>query len=131
VSTFAPIPKEVEAIGREVFKAALKVHQELGPGLLESTYRACVMYELAKKGISSRAEVAIPVIYEEMHLEIGYRVDLLVDDCVIVEFKCVDGIHPRHQAQIITYLKLSGRRLGFLINFHEPLLKDGFRRFVV
>ncbi len=108
----------------------MRVHTELGPGLLESTYQACLQHELAKAGLRSDAQVALPVIYEGVKLEVGYRVDLLVEDLVVVELKSVDAIAPIHQAQLLSYLKLSGKSLGLLINFNVVHLKDGIKRFV-
>jgi GxxExxY protein len=108
----------------------MRVHSELGPGLLESTYTACLQHELKKAGFRAESQVGLPVYYDGVKLELGYRIDLLVENVVIVELKSVDGISPVHQAQIISYLKLSGRFLGLLINFNVVHLKDGIRRFV-
>ena len=120
----------VQEISHVVITAAMRVHSELGPGLLESTYTACLQYELRKAGFRSDAQVGLPVVYDGVKLDIGYRIDLLVEDLVIVELKSVDAIAPVHQAQIISYLKLSGRSLGLLINFNVVHLKDGIKRFV-
>jgi GxxExxY protein len=120
----------VQEISHVVITAAMRVHSELGPGLLESTYTACLQYELRKAGLKSDAQVGLPVVYDGVKLDIGYRIDLLVEDLVIVELKSVDAIAPVHQAQIISYLKLSGRSLGLLINFSVVHLKDGIKRFV-
>ena len=108
----------------------MRVHSELGPGLLESTYQACLQYELREKGIRSEAQVGLPVVYRGAKLELGYRMDLLVENLVIVEIKSVEGISPVHQAQVISYLKLSGRSIGLLINFNVVHLKDVIKRFV-
>ena len=120
----------VQEISHVVITAAMRVHSELGPGLMESTYTACLQYELRKAGLKSDAQVGLPVVYDGVKLDIGYRIDLLVEDLVIVELKSVDAIAPVHQAQIISYLKLSGRSLGLLINFNVVHLKDGIKRFV-
>jgi GxxExxY protein len=120
----------VQEISHAVITAPMRVHSELGPGLLESTYTACLQYELRKAGLRSDAQVGLPVVYDGVKLDIGYRIDLLVEDLVIVELKSVEAIAPVHQAQIISYLKLSGRSLGLLINFNVPHLKDGIKRFV-
>ena len=120
----------VQEISHVVITAAMRVHSELGPGLLESTYTACLQYELRKAGLKSDAQVGLPVVYDGVKLDNGYRIDLLVEDLVIVELKSVDAIAPVHQAQIISYLKLSGRSLGLLINFNVVHLKDGIKRFV-
>ena len=108
----------------------MKVHTELGPGLLESAYKACLQHELHRAGIRSRLEVGLPVVYCGVKLDLGYRMDLLVEDVVIVEVKSVEGISPVHQAQVISYLKLSGRSIALLINFNVVHLKDGIKRFV-
>ena len=117
-------------ISHAVITAAMRVHSELGPGLLESTYTACLQHELKKAGLKSDAQVGLPVVYDGVKLDLGCRIDLLVEDLVIVELKSVDAIAPVHQAQIISYLKLSGRSLGLLINFNVAHLKDGIKRFV-
>jgi GxxExxY protein len=119
-----------QEISHAVITAATRVHSELGPGLLESTYTACLQYELRKAGFMSNAQVGLPVVYDGVKLDVGYRIDLLVENLVIVELKSVDAIAPVHQAQIISYLKLSGRCLGLLINFNVAHLKDGIKRFV-
>lgn len=120
----------VQEISHAVITAAMRVHSELGPGLLESTYTACLQHELKKAGLRSDAQVGLPVVYDGVKLDLGYRIDLLVEDLVIVELKSVDAIAPVHQAQIISYLKLSGRSLGLLINFNVAHLRDGIKRFV-
>ena len=107
----------------------MRVHTALGAGLLESTYTACLQHELQKGGFQAHTQVALPVTYD-VKLDLGYRIDLLVEDIVIVELKSVDAIAPIHQAQLLSYLKLSGRPLGLLINFNVVHLKDGIQRFV-
>ncbi|MGZ4816339.1 MAG: GxxExxY protein [Terriglobales bacterium] len=119
-----------QEVSHAVITAAMKVHSELGAGLLESAYLACLHYELSAAGVQSTCQVGLPVVYRGVKLEIGYRMDLLVEDLVVVEIKSVDAISSVHQAQIISYLKLSGRSLGLLINFNVVHLKDGIRRFV-
>ena len=118
-------------ISHAIITAAMRVHTELGPGLLESTYTACLQYELRKMGLRALVQVGLPVVYDGVKLDLGYRIDLLVEDLVIVELKSVDAIAPIHQAQILSYLKLSGKSLGLLINFNVVHLKDGLKRFVV
>ncbi|MBV8206595.1 MAG: GxxExxY protein [Acidobacteria bacterium] len=118
-------------VSRVIVDAAMKVHSALGPGLLESAYKACLKHEIEKRGLSVRTEVPLPVIYEDVKLELGYRLDLLVSELVIVEVKAIEALAPIHQAQIISYLKLSGKSLGLLINFHVAHLKNGIRRFVL
>jgi GxxExxY protein len=117
-------------IGRILVNAALQVHRNTGPGLLESTYQACLEYELRRSGLHTESEVALPVIYDEVKLECGYRIDLWLEQKVIVEVKSVDALNDIHLGQILTYLKLSGSKLGFLINFNVPLIKEGIRRVV-
>ena len=107
------------------------MHTALGPGLLESTYEACLRQELRLQELDVKTQVALPVVYEGIKLDIGYRIDMLVEGSVVVEVKSVDGIAPIHQAQILSYLKLSGRGLGLLINFNVVHLKDGIKRFVM
>jgi GxxExxY protein len=131
VSDHAPLDPKLNAIGRAIYDAAFEVHRQLGPGLLESVYKACLAKELALRGMSVRMEVPVPLIYRDMHLETGFRIDMLVNELVVLEAKGVEAIHPVHEAQLLTYLKLSDRRLGYLINFNVPLIKDGIRRFVL
>ena len=126
-----PIRKfTVQEVSHAVITAAMKVHSELGPGLLESTYVACLQYELADVGFQSSSQVGLPVVYRGVRLDLGYRMDLVVENSVVVEIKSVDAISPVHQAQILSYLKLSGKSVGLLINFNVVHLKDGIKRFV-
>jgi GxxExxY protein len=130
VST-APKPgRSAEAISREIIAAAMKVHTAVGPGLLESAYEAFVSFELQRAGLIVRSQVGFPVVYEGIRLELGYRVDLLVEDVVIVELKCVEAILPVHKSQLLSYLRLNKKPLGLLINFHVEHLKEGIRRVV-
>lgn len=115
----------------EIIGAAYKVHSELGPGLLESAYEVCLEYELLKKGFKVERQKPLPVVYENVKLEAGYRIDLLVEDAVIVELKAVEEIAPIHQAQIMTYLKLSERKLGLLMNFNVADMKKGIKRIIM
>jgi GxxExxY protein len=130
MATIAVPRKTVQEISHAVITAAMRVHSQLGPGLLESAYTACLQHELMNAGLRSATQVGLPVVYDGVKLDLGYRIDLLVEDLVIVELKSVDAIAPVHQAQIISYLKLSGRSLGLLINFNVAHLKDGIKRFV-
>ena len=118
-------------ISGAVVDAAMKVHSALGPGLLESAYAACLRHELLKRGLKVQCEVPLPVVYDGVKLEAGYRLDLVVEDTVVVELKAIEELAPIHQAQIISYLKLSGKPIGLLINFHTLHLKNGIKRFVV
>jgi GxxExxY protein len=128
---FQPIAPEVEKIGKAVLDAAFKVHTTLGPGLLESVYETTVAYEVHKSGLNVATQVSVPIVYDGQKLESGLRLDMLVDKCVIVELKSVETMNPVYEAQIMTYLRLSAVRLGFLINFNVKHLKDGIKRFVV
>jgi GxxExxY protein len=119
-----------QQVSHAIITGAMRVHTELGPGLLESTYTACLQYELAKAGVRSATQVGLPVVYGGVKLKLGYRMDLLAEDLVVVEIKSVEAISPVHQAQILSYLKLSGKFVGLLINFNVVHLKDGIRRFV-
>ena len=114
----------------KIIGAAMDVHRELGPGLLESTYEACMLFELAERGLSVDRQKALPVVYRDVRIDCGYRIDLLVEDQVIVELKAVTELRPIHEAQLLSYLKLSGRHVGLLINFNVKLLKSGIRRLV-
>lgn len=122
---------EVNEISGRIVDAAMKVHTVLGPGLLESAYHACLTHELRKCGLKVQPQVEMPVRYDGVDIDLGYRIDLLVEDAVIVELKAVEKIAPVHEAQLLSYLKLSGKRLGLLINFHVPHLRNGIKRMVV
>ncbi len=126
-----PIPESAERVARSIIDAAIAVHRALGPGLLESAYEICLAHELENRGNTVLRQMALPVVYEAVKLEAGYRVDLMVDGAVIVEVKSVDALAPVHEAQLLTYLRLSGRRLGFLINFNVVLLKQGIKRMIL
>ena len=128
---FQPIAPEVEKIGKAVLDAAFKVHTALGPGLLESVYETTIAYEVRKSSLSVATQVSVPIIYDGQKLESGLRLDMLVEKCVIAELKAVETMNPVYEAQIMTYLRLSAVRLGFLINFNVKHLKDGIKRFVV
>ena len=129
--TTSPIRRvSAQHISHEVVTAAMKVHSELGAGLLESAYQACLQHELRSAGIHSTSEVGLPVVYRGVKLDVGYRIDLLVENLVIVEVKSVDSFCPVHHAQVISYLKLSGKSIGLLINFNVLHLRDGIKRFV-
>ncbi|HEX8846056.1 MAG TPA: GxxExxY protein [Pyrinomonadaceae bacterium] len=119
---------EINEISGAIITAAMKVHSALGPGLLESAYEACLIYELRKNGLDVKSQLPLPVIYDGVKIDAGYRIDLLVDDSVIVELKTVERLLPVHQAQLLSYLKLSDKRAGLLINFHVHHLRDGIKR---
>ena len=124
---FEPIRAEVEVAGARLLDAAFKVHKNLGPGLLESVYEICVCHELSKMGVSYHRQICLPLTYDGILIETGLRFDLLVEDLVIGELKANEGLLPIHEAQILTYLKLTNKRLGFLINFNVKLLKSGIK----
>lgn len=126
-----PIPTGLNRIAREIVDAAFKVHKTLGPGLLESAYEACMAHELSLRNLDFRTQVVLPVVYEGVKLDAGFRLDMLVEERVIVEMKAVEKIIPLHEAQLLTYLRLSGLRLGLLINFNVLLIKDGIKRMVI
>ena len=117
-------------ISKVIFESALKVHRTLGPGLLESAYEECLFYELKKMGLKVEKQKPLPLIYEEVHMEVGYRLDLIIENKVIIEVKSVEALNDIHLAQILTYLKLSNCKLGMLINFNVDLVKNGIRRVV-
>jgi GxxExxY protein len=126
-----PISEAVNQVAKQIVDAAFTVHSALGAGLLESVYEVCLEHELSKRGLKVERQMALPVIYDNIQLEAGFRLDLLVNQCVIVELKAVETLLPVHTAQVITYLKLSKHRLGLLINFNVPLIKDGIKRIVL
>ena len=128
---FQPIPPDVERVGKAVLDAAFKVHTVLGPGLLESVYQIAVKHVLETNGITVETEVKLPIMFESVKLESGLRMDMLVAKCVIAELKSVEKMNPVYEAQLMTYLRLSKVRLGFLINFNVAHLKDGIKRMVV
>lgn len=117
-------------ISKVVFDCALKVHQNLGPGLLESAYEECLYYELCKTGLKIEKQKPLPLVYEDVRLEVGYRIDIMIENKFIIEIKAVDALNDVHLAQILTYLKLSNCKLGLLINFNVTLIKNGIRRVV-
>lgn len=121
---------EVNEVSGAIVDAAMKVHSALGPGLLESAYEGCLAHELHLRGRSVRSQVVLPVVYDGVEIDAGYRLDLLVDETVIDEIKSVDHLASIHEAQILTYLKLSGMKVGLLINFNVLHLKDGLKRMV-
>jgi len=122
---------EINQITHEILDSAYKVHSILGPGLLESAYRSCLVYELRKKGLIVEEEKPLPLIYEEVKLECGYRIDILVEHSVVVELKTVESFTDVHIAQVLTYLKLSKNHIGLLLNFYTKSLKDGIKRLIL
>lgn len=122
--------KRENQISAIVLDAAIAVHTALGPGLLESAYQACLAYELNSRGLKVQAQVPLPISYRGVLVDAAYRLDLVIDDLVIVELKATERLIPIHEAQLLSYLKLSGKRLGLLINFHVLRLRDGYKRIV-
>ncbi len=123
-------PMTANEVSHHIITAAMKVHSALGPGLLESTYEACLAHELRKAGLKIEMQVGLPVIYDGIKLELGYRIDMLVNDLVVVELKSVEEISRVHVAQVLSYMKLSKKQLGLIINFNVLRLKDGIKRLV-
>jgi len=121
---------ETNELTQAIIGAAIEVHRRLGPGLLESAYRACLAYELCRRGLAVREEVPVPVVYDEVQLECGFRADLLVNERVVVELKAKTTIHPVDKAQTLSHLRLLGLQVGLLISFHEARLVDGISRIV-
>ena len=122
---------EFDDLSNRVIGCALEVHRTLGPGLLESAYEQCLFYELSQAGLAAQCQADLPIQYKGVRLECGYRMDIVVERQLILELKCVDHLLPIHEAQILTYLKLSGMETGLLMNFNERYLKDGLRRMVL
>ena len=122
---------EINDITHEILDSAYKVHTALGPGLLESAYKACLAYELKKKGLKVELEKPVPIIYEEVKLEYGYRIDILVENKVVIELKTVDAFNDVHIAQVLTYLRFAEKKVGLLINFNVKSLKTGIKRLIL
>ena len=121
---------KLNEVTEAVIGSAIEVHKHLGPGLLESAYEVCLAYEIAIRGLKVVRQMQLPVRYKEVHLDCGYRVDLLVQDLVVVELKVVERLEPIHDAQVLTYLRLSGCKVGLLLNFNTPILREGIKRLV-
>ena len=128
---FEPLPPDIEHLAKVVVDATYRVHSSLGPGLLESVYELCLLHELRKRKIPSEQQVRIPILYDGLRLEAGLRIDLLVDRKLILEIKAVEEMNRIYKAQVLTYLKLTGLRLGFLINFNVALIKSGIERVIL
>jgi len=123
--------KHINILTEKIIASAIAVHRELGPGLLESAYEACLLFELTDRGLLVERQKALPVLYRDVRLDCGYRLDLVVEGKIIIELKAVERIEPIHQAQILSYLKLSDCKIGLLLNFNVKVLKNGIRRFVL
>jgi len=124
----APIPERTNKVSGEVVDAAYVVHTTFGPGLLESIYENCLVHELKLRGLNAQSQIALPIDFKGMRIERGLVLDLLVEDCVVVEVKSVKSLHPVHTQQLLTYLKITGKRVGLLISFNAALIKDGIKR---
>lgn len=129
--SFDPIPESLDQLANRTVHAAFLAHSQLGPGLLEGVYEACLEYELTKLGFSVQRQIKLPIEYDGVMLDANLRLDLLIEKQLIVEIKSLDGLAPVHTAQLMTYLKLTRRRLGLLINFNVPLIKEGIKRVVL
>lgn len=121
---------DIEEVASKIVAAAMRVHTALGPGLLESAYQRCMEYDLKQEGSQVMCEVVLPIVYRGISIDAGYRIDMIVDDCVIVEHKTVERLLPIHEAQLLTYLKMKNCKLGFILNWNVPRMKDGIKRMV-
>jgi GxxExxY protein len=128
---YQKVTDEEDRIGKEIVNAAFYIHKELGPGLLEKVYEVCFCHVLVKKGFEVKRQLDIPIVFEEMTFNEGLRLDVLVNDLVICELKALENVNPVWEAQLLSHLKLTGKRLGYLINFNVPLIKNGIKRMVV
>jgi len=122
---------EFSELTKEIIGCAIEVHKLLGPGLLESAYEKCLEYELTRKGLYVERQKPIPIVYKKLRLDYGYRIDLLIENKVVIEIKSVDALHPVHEAQILTYMKFAEKKVGLLINYNVKLLKEGIKRYVM
>lgn len=122
--------RDINELSGIIVDAAIRVHSGLGPGLLESAYETCLAYELRERGLLVRTQAALPVVYKTIQMDLAYRIDLLVEESIVVELKTVPKLLPIHEAQLLTYLRLSGHRIGLLLNFHVPLMREGIKRMV-
>ncbi len=129
--TFVPVSADADRIAGAIVDAVFKVHRTLGPGLLESVYETCLAHELTVRGLRVERQVVLPINYEGVTLDAGFRLDLLVEEQVVVEAKAVEQMHPLFEAQLLTYLKLTGLRVGLLVNFNVRLIRDGIKRMVL
>ena len=127
---YKPVPESLEKIGKLIVDAAYTVHYKLGSGLLEKVYEVCFCYELEKRGLNYKRQVNIPIVYDDIEFKEGLRLDVIVEDCIICELKALENVNPVWEAQIISHLKLTNNKLGYLINFNVSKIKYGIRRFV-
>ncbi len=131
MKNFEPISDSLEIIGKKIVDAAYTVHKNLGPGLLEKVYETCFCHELSKRGLNYQRQIYIPIVYDGIVFDEGLRLDVLVEDRIICELKALENVNPVWDAQILSHLKLTNNRLGYLINFNVPIIKKGIRRFVI
>jgi GxxExxY protein len=129
--SFIPLTDREKWLAQQVIGIAISIHKTLGPGLLESVYEKCFCYELTKRNIPYRRQEAVSIIYDNLVLDEGLRIDILVDDLIIIELKAQELFHPVWEAQLLSYLKLTNKRLGYILNFHVPLMKDGIKRLIL
>lgn len=131
MNTYPALSNQQELIGKQLVNIAFAIHKALGPGLLESVYEKCFCYELRKRNIPFARQQMVEIVYDELVIDDGLRVDILVNDKIIVELKAQENYHPVWEEQLLSYLKLTGNRLGFIFNFHVPLMKDGIKRMIL
>ena len=129
--SFQPLSQREEEIATAIVDAAYKVHSSLGPGLIEPIYEVCFCHELKKRGLTFQRQMAVPIVYDDIKLDAALRLDVLVENLIICELKAVDKFTPLFEAQLLSYLKLLDKRLGFLINFHVPLIREGIKRMIL
>jgi GxxExxY protein len=128
---YKKLSEREEFLARQAVDIAVNVHKKLGPGLLESVYAKCFCYELRRRNISFEKQREVPIVCDELKIDDGLRLDLIIEDSVIIEFKAQENFHPVWEAQLLSYLRLAGKKLGFLFNFHVPLMKDGIKRMIL
>jgi GxxExxY protein len=129
--SFKPLTEKEQWLTQEIIGIAITIHKTLGPGLLESVYEKCFCYELSKKGIAFAKQQCVEIVYDKLVLDDGLRIDILVDDLIIIELKAQELYHPVWEAQLLSYLRLTNKRIGYILNFHVPLMKDGIKRMIL
>lgn len=129
--TFLPLSEREQWLGAEIIDIAISIHKSLGPGLLESVYEECFCYELEQRGLTYTRQKSVDILYNNLVIQKGLRIDILVDDLIIIELKAQEVAHPVWSAQLLSYLKLTNKRLGYILNFHVPLMKNGIKRIIL